>query len=287
MTVTIPFVKLHGAGNDYVLLDAVREPNRLTLCADLAAPISNRNRGVGSDGLIALATDAAGGPLRMHMWNADGSRGAICGNGLRCAARFAFDEGLVEGRGFEIASDVGVHAIELLPDDAGALGRARVAIGTVTVDPPEVLELGEESLRIVPGSAGNPHAVVFVDCDPERVDVLGIGAALQSAERFPDGVNVEFVRPDGPNSLIQRTFERGSGETLACGSGATLAAAAAMQLGIADGPTVAVQLRGGVLHVTRRDEDGSFELTGPVARVFEGSFRIVGESPIPSRHTDC
>lgn len=277
MTEPVPFTKMHGAGNDYVYFDATGDADLLARLESAVVTLSNRNFGVGSDGVIAIGPSAAA-DVRIHMWNADGSRGALCVNGLRCAAWFAHDRGAVAGQtSFVVETDVGLHPVELLAASSEpGFDAVRVQVARVEVAAAESIEISAPArvVEVVPGSAGNPHAVVFLDSDPEEYAVLEVGAALQTHPRFQGGVNVEFVRARQPDILEQRTFERGSGETLACGSGAIVASCAALETGRLAGPTVRVRLRGGELSVTRRTDGDGFDLVGPVAVSFRGEILI-------------
>ena len=260
----LPFVKMEGAGNDYVFVDAIAQPFPQSRGSELARRWSDRHFGIGGDGLIVLARGADGG-IAMQMWNADGSRGAMCGNGLRCLARLAYELGHVRERSFVVATDAGPRRVEIAGD------AVRTEMGAVHVaEHPESLELGGVAVQVWRGDAGNPHAVIF--CDPEAAPVERIGAAAQVHPAFPGGVNVEFVAVAGTDRLRQRTFERGSGETLACGTGAAVAALAACRQGRLPGPRVAVALRGGVLHVDLGRTPLVIE--GPARTVFRGEIDL-------------
>ncbi|MBX3462645.1 MAG: diaminopimelate epimerase [Planctomycetes bacterium] len=259
---SVPFVKMEGAGNDYVFVDGIRHPLPLEHAPELARRWSDRHRGIGADGLIVVTRGAAA-PVRMWMWNADGSRGAMCGNGLRCVARLVHDHGHVAARLFEVETDAGVRAVELLDEP----DQVRAAMGLVHCQAPIEVEAAGRGWTLVRGDAGNPHAVLFVD-DVGAAPVLEVGAALQDHALFEGGVNVEFVQVLAPNRLRQRTFERGSGETLACGTGAAVAAAAARAAGFAAPPRTAVELRGGTLYVV--GERSSLAIEGPARTVYRG-----------------
>jgi diaminopimelate epimerase len=261
----VAFTKMEGLGNDYVYVDGIATPFPLERGPELARLWSDRHFGIGADGLIVLAAGTAA-PIRMLMWNADGSRGAMCGNGLRCLARFAFEQGHLRERRFTVETDAGLRRAELLDD-----GLVRAGMGTVTTQPPITLAVGGSNLEFVPGDAGNPHAVHFV-ADTETADVPGIGALLQRHAAFPGGVNVEFVQVLGRDRLRQRTFERGSGETLACGTGAAVAAIAARAAGRVDGATTFVELRGGVLRVV--GAGSALAIEGPSRTVFRGEVEL-------------
>ena len=261
----VPFTKMEGLGNDYIFVDAITTPMPLARAAELARRWSDRHFGIGADGLILLlAGDTA--PVRMAMWNADGSRGAMCGNGLRCLARLAFERGHVRERGFDVETDAGPRHCEVL-----ASGCVRTAMGDVRCGAPVVLEVGGTRLRVIPGDAGNPHAVTFVD-DVDRAPVGELGSLLQTHSAFPGGVNVEFVQVEAPDRLRQRTFERGSGETLACGTGAAVAVVAARSEGLAGAGSVVVRLRGGDLRILGTGT--SLAIEGPARTVFHGEVEL-------------
>lgn len=262
----VPFTKMEGAGNDYVFVDGIRVPFPLDRGARTARAVSDRHFGIGGDGLIVLARGEQA-PVRMHMWNADGSRGAMCGNGLRCLAKLAADHGHVTGPRFVVETDAGLRPVELL-----AGGDVRTQMGTVTVAAPRRLTVDDRTIELWPGDAGNPHAVVFV-ADIGQADVLRLGEALQHHPAFPGGVNVEFVQVLGPLRLRQRTYERGSGETLACGTGAAVAARAARAAGLVGSVgEVMVELRGGTLRV--QDDVGGLAIVGPARTVFTGEIEL-------------
>ena len=261
----VPFTKMEGAGNDYVYVDAIRDRFPFERASELARRWSDRHFGIGADGLIVL-TSGQRAPLRMAMWNADGSRGAMCGNGLRCLAVLATAHGHVREARFPIETDAGVREVELLNG-----GLVRTAMGAVQCGEEADISVAGRSLRYFPGDAGNPHAVTFVD-DVEHTDVVALGRAMQSHASFPDGVNVEFVQVHGPTVLLQRTFERGSGETLACGTGAAVAALAARRSNRVRGELVEVRLRGGTLRVLLAGS--SLAIEGPVRTVFTGEIEL-------------
>lgn len=268
----LPFTKMEGAGNDYVYVDALQAPFPLERGAELARRLADRHFGIGGDGLIVLAPSALA-DARMWMWNADGSRGAMCGNGIRCLAKLWHDHGHGRRDALRVETDSGVRAVRLLRDAQGVVVGAQVAMERVRVAAePAALDAHGRTWHYHAGDAGNPHAVVFTSEDPETLPVAEVGAAFQRAAPFPGGVNVEFVRVTGTDALYQRTFERGSGETLACGSGATVAAQAAWVTGRASGPRVAVRLRGGTLHVLRDGQN--LVLEGPARTVFAGETDI-------------
>ncbi len=267
----LPFVKMEGAGNDYVYVDGIAAPFPAERGPAVARFVADRHLGVGGDGLIVLAPGARAA-VRMLMWNADGSRGAMCGNGLRCLAALARDRGHVDRDAFEVETDAGLAAVTVVRRE-GPNATVRIALPAASVRADaETIEVAGGPVRFHAGDAGNPHAVVFVAGDPERHPVATQGAAMQCHPRFPDGVNVEFVQvlPDG--ALRQRTWERGSGETMACGSGAAIAALCAVRIGAVPGPRVPVRLRGGELTV--EVTPSGLVLEGPARTVFRGEIEV-------------
>lgn len=261
----LPFTKMEGCGNDYVYVDGVAHAFPIDRAGELSERWSDRHFGIGADGLIVLARDDDGS-LRMLMWNADGSRGAMCGNGLRCLARFAEACGHAPGRAFVMQTDAGPRAVELLDD-----GQVRTDMGEVRLAEPRAIEVAGRTWTFVPGDAGNPHAVTFVD-DVDTAPVHEVGAAMQQHPDFVGGVNVEFVQALGSDRVRQRTFERGSGETFACGTGAAVVALAARRAGNIQGPVAYVQLLGGILAVI--GEGPSLAIEGPARTVFSGEIDL-------------
>ncbi len=270
----IEFVKMEGAGNDYVYVDAVADAFPWQRAGDLARAWSDRHFGIGADGLIVLSKgDCA--PVRMTMWNADGSRAGMCGNGLRCVAKLAHDRGHAPGAEFAVETDAGlreVRIVEACVAGDAATASVRTWMGPVVVDAPVRLDVAGRLVEFVRGDAGNPHAVTFVG-DVDTAEVASIGSAMQRHAAFPDGVNVEFAQVVGPARVRQRTWERGSGETLACGTGAAVVAMAARRLGQVAGDEIEVELRGGTLRVLLLGGT-SLAIEGPARTVFVGSIAL-------------
>jgi diaminopimelate epimerase len=267
---SLEFTKMEGAGNDYVYVDALRDPFPEAAGPAVARLVADRHFGIGSDGLIVLAPSRRA-EVRMWMWNADGSRSSMCGNGLRCLAKLAHDHGHLRRLELTVETDVALHPVRLLQAGDGTITGARVEIGAVEVAArPESLEVDGRRWSYLRCDVGNPHAVTFVDEDPEQLPLERVGPAFQRA--FAGGVNVELVQVLGPARLAQRTWERGSGETLACGSGAVAAAAAALATGRVRGPRVQVRLRGGELVITQ--EGRALAMEGPARTVFTGRIEL-------------
>ena len=252
------FTKMQGAGNDYVYVDGFRE--RVEDPAALAIAMSRPHYGVGADGLI-LILPSARADFRMRMFNRDGSEGAMCGNGARCVARFVYDYGLTDKADFTLETGAGIRPIHLNLRDG--------AVASVCVDMGEPQDIRREN-GMIRLSTGNPHAVIFRQDDPFAwPDFAREGERLC---RELDA-NIEFVQPLGPQRLRMRVFERGSGETLACGTGACATLVAAHVAGLCERRAV-LALRGGELDIEWRASDGHILMTGPAETVFEGEWKL-------------
>lgn len=247
----LQFTKMQGLGNDFVVIEGP-----LDLSGSEIRELCDRRFGIGADGVLVVTS---GDPIRMGYWNADGSPAEMCGNGLRCIARYAYDRGWAADRNFGIQTAVGMRAVRVGDEEVEVeLGRLRVS-GHAEI----------EGRRFHLVDAGNPHAVVIVD-DPDQVDVAQIGPSVGSDQQFPDGTNVEFASiADG--QVRMRVWERGVGETLACGTGMVAAALVATDTHGLDGP-ISVDVPGGRGRVEFRD--GVAWLSGPADYSFRGS---VGE----------
>jgi diaminopimelate epimerase len=283
--VAVPFVKIQGAGNDYIYLDGIGGSLPPGEPADWARRLSDRHFGVGGDGLILVLPGEAA-PFRMRMFNADGSEGDMCGNGMRGFAKYVLEQGYSDAAAFDVETGAGIirpHA-ERGPD--GRVHRVRVDMGAPRLQRGQVPMAGgdpdaqvrEEPLPLPDGRAipvtalsmGNPHAVVFLQRPPTDADVLGDGPALERHGAFPRRTNVEFIQVLSRGELRMRVWERGSGETLACGTGACAALVAAALTG-RTGRAATVHLQGGDLEVAWA-EDGHVYLTGPTVEVFRGAY---------------
>lgn len=246
------FVKMEGLGNDFIVLaDKTPEPAQVAVWCD-------RRRGIGADGVL-VASSIDPGRVLMEYWNADGTRAEMCGNGLRCVARFAFDRGWTGGPLFTVVTDLGDHPVEVKDS-----GRVRALLGRP--QPPDESVVTVAGAEVRPMSMGNPHAVLFVD-DTASAPVTTLGPEIELAAEFPNRTNVEFVEVKDRGRIDVRTWERGVGETLACGTGAGAAAVVANREGLTDG-SLTVGLLGGDLEV---EIDGdTVWMDGPANYVFEG-----------------
>ncbi len=272
------FVKMQGAGNDYIYFDCFEgEPEDIPA---LAVRLSDRHKGIGGDGLVLICrSDAA--DAKMRMFNADGSEGNMCGNAIRCVGKYLYDENVCRKEELSVETKSGIKYLRLYTEN-GKVKRVRVDMGKADFDPkslPVLLE-GEavdRPVKIAGGlhritcvSMGNPHCVLFED--PDGADLERIGPLFENDPLFPERVNTEFVKVIGKNALKMRVWERGSGETMACGTGACAAAAAACACGKCDAAQdILVKLRGGdlVIHVGE-----TVFMTGEAEKVFSGEVEI-------------
>lgn len=260
------FTKMQGLGNDYLYLNCLEgAPEDLP---GLAIRLSDRHFGVGGDGIICIGPGKTG-DFSMEMYNADGSRGAMCGNGIRCVGKYVYDKGLTRKTCLTIDTDAGPRLVELEVRGGQAV-RVSVDMGVPVVKPGMDVAAGEETFRLYPVEVGNPHGVVFCQ-EPAAVDLGQVGPVLERL--FPGGINVEFAAPRGQDRLEVRVWERGSGITLACGTGACAALAAAVKTGRC-ARQCAVRLPGGVLVLDWDRDSGHMRMTGPAVTVFEGEVEI-------------
>lgn len=274
------FTKMQGAGNDYVYVDCFAEPIPEDPSA-LARAISDRHFGVGGDGLILICpSDVA--DAEMRMFNADGSPSEMCGNGIRCVAKYVYDHGIRRRDELRIASGGRVLSLELELHN-GAVRRVRVDMGepilsaakiptTLPGDPVQNMPLavGDCKLQVTCVSMGNPHCVTFVEEITDEL-VHRMGPRVEKAPEFPNRTNVEFVKRLGRNRVRQRTWERGSGETLACGSGACAVCVAGVLTERTD-RRITVELFGGELDIEWNAKDNHVYMTGPAVEVFSGEW---------------
>jgi len=276
------FTKMHGCGNDYVYIDAWSEALPADLPA-LARRVSDRHLGIGSDGLIVIGPGTAGGHARMRMWNADGSESEMCGNGIRCAAKLAWDHGRLAGeRSPRIETGAGLLRVDLrFAGDACdgarvAMGRPRLTPAAVPVSlPGPDLTAEVHGLRLRMVGMGNPHAVAVVP-DPDAFPLITVGPRVEMDPLFPRRTNVHVtaLRPDegGLPVIRQRTWERGSGITLACGTGACAVTVAWILDRLIPGREAIIRLDGGDLRVAWPADDAEVLMEGEAVSVFEGTW---------------
>ena len=279
----IPFLKMEGIGNDYIYVDARKSvPGGLP---KLAREISDRNFGVGGDGLILIRNSRLKGVKhRMQMFNADGSESEMCGNGLRCVAKYLYDRKLEKAEEFPIETGAGVLTVKVTSRNGSHIaGRIRVNMGRPRLTRAEIPMLGPAKERCINQpfevegrnfgitcvSMGNPHCVIFLDQKPDKRLVQTLGPLIENHPLFPRRTNVHFVWRESAKRLHQRTWERGTGETLACGTGAASVCVAAILNGLT-GRKMRIRLLGGELDMEWSERDGCVYKTGPAREVFSG-----------------
>lgn len=262
------FTKMEGLGNDYVYLNCLEHtPDNLP---DLARTLSDRHFGVGADGLICICSSQIA-DVRMRMFNADGSEGEMCGNGIRCVGKYAYDKGLVQKNELTVETKAGIKRLWLIVKDS-TVAAATVDMGEPNVGRCITAPVKEKDYTIYPVSVGNPHAVLFLP-EIENLELNILGPQIECHPMFPNRTNVEFVKCIDRTHLTMRVWERGSGETLACGTGATAVLAAAATLGLCEREAL-IRLRGGELSLRWDTKDDHIYLTGPARTVFEGEFAL-------------
>ena len=274
------FTKMHGLGNDYVYVDCFEE--QLAEPSATAAAVSDRHFGIGSDGLIlVLPSEIA--DVRMQMFNADGSEAEMCGNGIRCVAKYAYDHGRTTANPMRIETAAGIKAIEL---DVGADGKVRTATvdmgepilasARIPVKVPQeravdvAIRTSSRAFQVTCVSMGNPHAVIFVD-DVNKVPLESVGPDIENHPLFPERVNAHFVQVHSAGEVTMRTWERGSGITLACGTGASAVCVAGVLTRRTDREILA-HLPGGDLKLHWQEADSHVHMTGPATEVFTGDW---------------
>ncbi len=280
----LPFTKMHGAGNDYVYVDCFANEIPADPAATAVA-VSDRNKGIGGDGLILICPSRVA-DAQMRMFNADGSESEMCGNGLRCVAKYIYDHGIAVKDTLKIETGAGVLAVELFVENGKAVD-IKVDMGEPILVPAKVptklvandqslespvvavpLEIDGHQLEVTCVSMGNPHCIIFVEKATDDL-VLNVGPKIETDPRFPARINVEFVEVVSHDEVRQRTWERGSGETLACGTGASAVCVA----GVLTGKTsrkVTNHLLGGTLTLEWVEDTNHVFMTGPATEVFSG-----------------
>ena len=273
---------MHGLGNDYVYVDCTQE--KLHHPEEIAKRISDRRFGIGSDGLILICPSEKA-DFEMRMFNADGSEGRMCGNGIRCVGKYVYDHGLTEKTDLEIDTKSGIKHLKLIVEE-GKVTFVEVQMGKASLRPKDIpvetdyddfisqpMLVGGEAYLVTCVSMGSPHAVIFSD-EIDTLPLERIGPLFERHEKFPERINTEFIQVIDRYTLNMRVWERGSGETFACGTGACASVVAAVLNGHCDYDSeITVQLRGGELFITYL-QDGSVIMKGPAAHVFDGIMEL-------------
>jgi len=277
----INFQKMHGTMNDFVLFHDLT--GEIGLTPEEVARICDRRQGVGADGVIVVRPSSVA-DFFMDYVNADGSLAEMCGNGIRCLAKYVYDNGLTTKRDLEVETRAGVKMLELFPGSDGKIDTVRVDMGEPVFDPIRIpvnlpegsagvveheIEAGDRKFRASILSMGNPHCVIVVDEDLEPLPVR-YGPTIENHPLFPAKTNVEFIRVLSQDHIVMRVWERGSGETFSCGTGACASAVAARAKGLVDS-TVTVELLGGNLQIYWKGHNNPVVMSGPAVYVFNGS----------------
>ena len=276
------FTKMHGCGNDYVYVNGFREHIPDDEKSELAIKVSNRNFGIGSDGLIFINPGKTA-EFEMEMYNADGSRSEMCGNGIRCVGKYIYDYGLSDKTEITVESAGAVKYLTLYPSEDGKISKVRVNMGSpilksdlvpvkseneTVIDEP--INVNGKEYRMTCVSMGNPHAVVFMD-DVKDLDIEALGPYFENHERFPKRTNTEFVQVIDRSHVFMRVWERGTGETLACGTGCCATAVACVLNGLTD-ETLDVNVLGGHIQIEWDRQNDIIYMTGPAKVSFDGEY---------------
>ncbi len=274
----LKFTKMHGLGNDYVYMDAINQniENR----NELAKFVSDRHFGIGSDGLILICPSERA-DFKMQMFNSDGTEAEMCGNGIRCVGKFVYDKGLTNKETIKIETLAGIKILELNIEN-NKMKTAKVDMGEPILEPSKIpviskenpvknlkLKVEDKEFNFTCVSMGNPHAVTFIKPDVKEFDICKYGKELEINKAFPKKANIEFINVIDDKTLKMRVWERGAGETLACGTGACASAVAAVLNGYTS-RKVKVHLLGGDLSIEWNEKDNHVYMTGPATTVFDG-----------------
>ena len=276
----LEFVKMHGLGNDYVYMDAINQIIKDR--NELAKKVSDRHFGIGSDGLILICKSNIA-DFRMQMFNSDGTEAEMCGNGIRCVGKFVYDNGFTNKKNLTIETLAGIKKLELITKKE-KVEAVKVDMGEPILEPEKIpviskenpvknlnLNLLDRNFKFTCISMGNPHAITFIDENVNEFDVEKYGRLVEINEVFPKKTNVEFINIINKNKIKMRVWERGAGETLACGTGACASAVAAIINGYTD-RNIIVELLGGTLEIEWNKNDNHIYMTGPAKIVFKGFY---------------
>ncbi|HHW06650.1 MAG TPA: diaminopimelate epimerase [Clostridia bacterium] len=281
----LEFTKMHGLGNDYVYIDCTGAcpPGLMENLPELARRVSDRHFGVGSDGLVLILPSETA-DFRMRMFNADGSEAEMCGNAIRCVGKYVYDRGLTAKTRLTVETLAGIKELDLLTV-GNRVELVQVDMGEPVLDPKRIpvlaggqaainlpVQVEGETYRVTCVSMGNPHAVIFVE-EVDRFPVAQVGPRLENHPLFPNRINVEFVQVIDEGTLKMRVWERGAGETMACGTGACAVLVASVLNGVSQRQT-RLQLLGGDLLVEWREDNNRVYMTGPAVKVFDGELAL-------------
>jgi diaminopimelate epimerase len=278
---SMKFTKMHGTGNDYIYIDILKE--KIGDIQAAAVKMSDRHFGIGSDGLVLIGPSGVA-DFSMRMFNPDGSESEMCGNAIRCVGKYVYDSGMTFNRSLDIETLAGIKKLELNVS-GGKVDSVTVNMGRPVLDPSmvpvrcgsdpcvdEMIEAGGKKYRFTAVSMGNPHCIIYMS-GIDRLKIEDIGPLLENHPIFPKKANVEFVEVISRKELKMRVWERGTGETLACGTGACAVLVSSVLNGLSD-RSAAVKLRGGELSIRWDEGDGCVYMEGPAVKVFEGEMDI-------------
>lgn len=285
------FTKMHGCGNDYVYINGFTEHIPQEKKPETVRFLSNRNFGVGGDGVIFI-NPSEQADFEMEMYNADGSRAQMCGNGIRCVAKYVYDKGFTDSEHIRVISGGSIKYLDLTvdkpegrPEERGVVTRVRVNMGSPVLEPEKIpvtaegkrvvnepIYVEEKEYRMTCVSMGNPHAVFFAEGVAD-LQLKEIGPLFENHVRFPERVNTEFVEVLDRQTVFMRVWERGTGETLACGTGCCATAVACVLNGLTDSE-ITVKLLGGELQIAWDRDENTVYMTGPATMVFEGEVEL-------------
>ena len=278
----IKFTKMHGLGNDYVYIDAINQ--KIENKSELAKYISDRHFGVGSDGLILICKSKIA-DFKMQMFNSDGSEAEMCGNGIRCVGKFVYDKGVTIKTKLKTETLSGIKLLDLIVENDEVI-KVKVDMGEPILEHKKIPVICEDNIKnnlnlkvldknfsFTCVSMGNPHAVTFINDEVKNFDVQKYGKIIENLDAFPQRTNVEFINIVDKNNVSMRVWERGAGETLACGTGACASVVASV-INEYTSRKVFVHLLGGILEIEWSDENNHVYMTGPAVTVFEGVLAI-------------
>lgn len=274
----LKFTKMHGLGNDYVYMDAINQ--KIENRKKLAKYVSDRHFGIGSDGIILICPSTVA-DFKMQMFNSDGSEAEMCGNGIRCVGKFVYDKGLTNKNIITIETLAGIKTLVMTIEN-GKVKTAKVDMGEPILEPKKIPVISDEKIvknlklnildkefRFTCVSMGNPHSVTFIKEDVNKFDICKYGSLIEINKAFPKKTNVEFINVVDDKTLKMRVWERGAGETLACGTGACGALVSSVLNGYTS-RNVTIHLLGGDLNIEWNEKDNHVYMTGPATTVFEG-----------------
>ena len=274
MEQTVNFTKMHGLGNDYIYIETIKDNYQIDKeknIQEVVRYLSDRHFGIGGDGVIFIEK-SKNADFKMRMFNSDGSEAEMCGNGIRCFAKYVYDEGFTQKEIIKIETLAGIKEVTFIKDKQNRIEKVKVNMGIPKIEEKKQIFLFDEKMEINVISMGNPHAIIFVD-NVEHIDIEKYGAFIENHEIFPQKTNVEFVQILDKNLIKMRVWERGAGETLACGTGAC----ASVVAGVINNLTrrkVKTLLTGGELEIEWEKETNEIYMTGIATKVFEGKIKL-------------